>query len=211
MAIKIRIVTTSKNPPTWRMFCGDWTGSTGIPAPVNESRLRLLPRPTGLWRNTDFVKLWFGQTVSTLGTLMGALQLTAVLVLHSSPFQMGLLAALRVAPGIVFGLAAGVWADRLRRRPILIAADLCRAGLMGSIPIVHVFGTLRIEQLYVVAFVSGAMTIFFDTAYRSYLPSLVPRTAPRNAYASHARRARGARGFRVPRQRASHSRVSRGP
>ena len=106
---------------------------------------------------------------------MGALQLTAVLVLHASPFQMGLLAALRVAPGMVFGLAAGVWADRLRRRPILIAADLCRAGLMGSIPIVYLFGDLRIEHLYVVAFVSGAMTIFFDTAYRSYLPSLVPR------------------------------------
>ena len=106
---------------------------------------------------------------------MGALQLTAVLVLHASPFQMGLLAALRVAPGMVFGLAAGVWADRLRRRPILIAADVCRAGLMGSIPIVHLFGNLRIEHLYVVAFVGGAMTIFFDTAYRSYLPSLVPR------------------------------------
>ena len=106
---------------------------------------------------------------------MGALQLTSVLVLHASPFQMGLLAALRVAPGMVFGLAAGVWADRLRRRPILIAADVCRAGLMGSIPIVYVLGNLRIEHLYVVAFVGGAMTIFFDTAYRSYLPSLVPR------------------------------------
>ena len=76
---------------------------------------------------------------------MGALQLTAVLVLHASPLQMGLLAALRVAPGMVFGLAAGVWTDRRRRRPTLIAADLCRAGLMGSIPIVHLFGNLRIE------------------------------------------------------------------
>lgn len=137
--------------------------------------MRLLPKPTGLWRNADFVKLWAGQTVSTLGTLMGALQLTAVLVLDASPLQMGLLAALRVAPGLIFGLAAGVWVDRLRRRPILIAADMGRAALMGSIPIAFLLGALRMEHLYLVAFGTGALTIFFDTAYRSYLPSLVPR------------------------------------
>ncbi len=137
--------------------------------------MRFLPKPTGLWRNADFVKLWTGQTVSTLGTLMGALQLTAVLVLDASPLQMGLLAALRVAPGLIFGLAAGVWVDRLRRRPILIAADMGRAALMGSIPIAFLLGALRMEHLYLVAFGTGALTIFFDTAYRSYLPSLVPR------------------------------------
>ena len=67
----------------------------------------MAPTVTGLWRNTDFVKLWTGQTVSIFGTLMGALQLTAVLVPHAKSYQMGILAALSVAPGLVFGLGAG--------------------------------------------------------------------------------------------------------
>ncbi|MBI4338571.1 MAG: MFS transporter [Chloroflexi bacterium] len=132
-----------------------------------------LPKLAGLWQNADFIKLWTGQTVSIFGTLMGALQFTAVLVLHATPFQMGVLAALRVAPGLIVGLVAGVWVDRLRRRPILVAADLGRAALMGSIPAAFFIGQLRIQHLYFVAFASGVLTIFFDVAYRSYLPSLV--------------------------------------
>ncbi len=85
-------------------------------------------RPKSLWHNADFVKLWVGQTVSNFGSgITGiALPLTAVLVLSASPAQMGILGALDGLAVVVFGLIAGVWVDRVRRRPLLIAADLGR-------------------------------------------------------------------------------------
>jgi MFS family permease len=107
---------------------------------------------------------------------MGALPYTAVLVLQASPWQMGVLAALRWTPGLLFGMIAGVWVDRLHRRPILMAADFGRFALLATIPAAYLFDLLRMEQLYVVAFGTGTLTIFFDVAYRSYLPSLVSRS-----------------------------------
>jgi MFS family permease len=131
----------------------------------------------GLWRNGEFVKLWTGQTISQFGTQVSALAipLTAALVLNASPAQMGLLSALEFAPFLLLSLFAGVWVDRVRRRPILIVADIGRALLLGSIPLAAVLGMLGIEQLYVVGLLSGVLTVFFDVAYQSYLPVLVSR------------------------------------
>ncbi|MEX2159136.1 MAG: MFS transporter [Dehalococcoidia bacterium] len=78
-------------------------------------------------------------------------------------------------PGLVFGLVAGVWVDRLRRLPVMIAADLGRAALLVSIPIAYAFDALRIEQLYAVALAAGVLTIIFDVAYQSYVPTIVSR------------------------------------
>ena len=136
---------------------------------------RILPKSTGLWRNTDFVKLWAGLTVSRFGSFMGALQYTAVVLLHASPFQMGLLAGLNVAPGVLAGLFVGAWVDRVRRRPLLIAANAGRALALLSVPIAFALGALRIEQLYVVGFINGMLTTFFDVALGAYLLSLVGR------------------------------------
>lgn len=135
------------------------------------------PRLTGLWQNQDFLKLWAGQTISTFGSMVGsaALSFAAILSLDATPFQMGLLAACGLLPGFLFGLAAGAWVDRLRRRPVLIAADLGRAALLASIPLSWMIGVLRIEQLYAVALLTGALAVCFDVAYLSYLPSLVER------------------------------------
>ena len=130
----------------------------------------------GLWQDTDFAKFWVSRTVSNFGTLMGALQFVAVLVLGATPFQMGVLVALEVAPSIVIGFFAGVIADRIRRRPILIVSELGRFALLASIPAAFLIGQLRIEQLYVVAFFNGVLTTFFDVANRSYLPTLVNRS-----------------------------------
>lgn len=130
-------------------------------------------RITGLWRDPDFLKLWAARTVSEFGTLMGALQFTAVLVLGATPLQMGTLVALRRAPGAVVGFLAGPWVDRHRKRPIMIATDLGRAALFASIPIMYVVGELRIEQVYAVAFFESILTAIFDVAYRSYLPVLI--------------------------------------
>ena len=131
----------------------------------------------GLWREPDFLKLWAGETVSDFGdqiTLL-ALPLTAVITLHAGAAEMGLLAAAGSAPIALFSLFTGVWVDRLRRRPILIAADIGRALVLATVPVAFVLGVLTLAQLYVVAFLAGTLSVFFVIAYQSYLPSLVGR------------------------------------
>jgi MFS family permease len=132
---------------------------------------------TGLWRHPDFAKLWVAHTVSGLGTgITGqALPFTALLVLGASAGDMGLLAACAGAPVLLVILFAGVWADRLRRRPILIAADIGRAALLVTIPAAAVLGVLSLGQLFIVAALVESLSLFFNVAYRSYLPTLVQR------------------------------------
>jgi MFS family permease len=138
---------------------------------------RALSRPDGLWRHPDFLKLWAGQTVSVFGDQIAflALPLVAVLTLEANAVEMGILGAAERAPFLLVGLFAGVWADRVRRRPILIGADIGRVFLLGSIPAAALFGWLTLPYLYVVAFLVGILTVFFDVAYQSYLPVLVSR------------------------------------
>lgn len=133
------------------------------------------PPLKGLWNHPDFVKLWIGQTVSDLGNgITGiALPLTAVLILDATPAQMGILSALEGIAALLVGLFAGVWADRLRRRPILIVTDLGRAATLLSVPLAAFWGLLHIEQLYLVAALTGVLTVFFHVADQSFLPSLV--------------------------------------
>ena len=97
------------------------------------------------------------------------------MLLKASAFEVGLLTTAEFLPFILVGLPAGVWVDWLRRRPILIVGDLGRAVVLGSIPLAYELHVLHIIQLYVVAFVAGVFTVFFDVAYQSYLPSLVGR------------------------------------
>jgi MFS family permease len=132
---------------------------------------------TGLWRHADFMRLWTGQTISGFGSLIGAtaIAFTAILVLHATPFQLGILAAVRLVPGFLAGLIAGAWVDRLRRRPILIGADIGRGLLLATIPLAAILQRLHIEQLYIVTFFVGILSTFFDIAYESYLPSLIGR------------------------------------
>ena len=129
-----------------------------------------------LWRNQDFVRLWSAQTVSTFGSLITrpALPFLAILVLNATPAQVAILRAADHIPGFLIGLFAGVIIDRLRRRPVLIAADIGRALVLGSIPLVAFTGHVRIEQLYLVALGASALTVFFEVGYESYLPAVVP-------------------------------------
>jgi len=134
------------------------------------------PHLSGLWEHAEFRKLWAAQTVSFVGsqvTLL-ALPLAAVLTLHASSAQMGLLRAVSLAPTLL-GLVAGVWVDRVHRRPILILADLGRAVLLGTIPLAAFAGSLSIGHLYLVAVLTGILTTFFDVAQASLLPMLVAR------------------------------------
>jgi len=130
-----------------------------------------------LLRHPDFLKLWTAETVSLLGTQVTllALPLVAATILKVTPFEFALLGTIEFLPFILLSLPAGVWVDRLRRRPIMIVGDLGRAISLSSIPIAFAFGALTIWQLYVVGFVNGCLTVFFDVAYQSYLPSVVDR------------------------------------
>ncbi|CAN5282077.1 MFS transporter [soil metagenome] len=134
--------------------------------------------PTGgLWRHPDFLRLWSAQTISQFGSQVSqlALPLAAILVLDASAFEVALLGTVEFLPFLLFALPAGVWVDRLRRKPILVLGDLGRAIALASIPLAYAFDTLTIWQLYAVGFVVGVGTVFFDVAYQSYLPSLFER------------------------------------
>ncbi len=130
-----------------------------------------------LWRDGDFMKLWGGQSISELGSQISQLALptVAILLLGATPFQVGLLTALEFLAFPVVGLVAGVYADRLRRRPLMIACDLARMIALASVPVAFVFNALSMPQLYVVALITGVGTVFFDIAYQSYLPALISR------------------------------------
>jgi MFS family permease len=135
------------------------------------------PVPASLWRHRDFLLFWLGETVSLLGsqvTLL-ALPLTAVLVLHASVLQLGLLNAASFLPFLLVTLPAGAWLDRHRRRPVLLAANIGRAAVIALVPVAAVLGILRIEVLVAVAFTHGILTVFYDVGWLSYIPSIVSR------------------------------------
>ena len=128
--------------------------------------------------NREFVKLWLGQSVSLVGnqfTLI-ALPIAAAVTLHATALEMGLLGAMRFAPGILFGLPAGVLIDRTRRKPILAGSQVVSAIALGTIPAAALMHALTIGQLYVVAFVAGVAA----TAQAIALPSIVPTLAGRD-------------------------------
>ena len=139
--------------------------------------MRLWPQG-GLWRHPDFLRLWSGQTISQFGTQVSqlAIPLAAILVLDASAFAVATLATVEFLPFLLFTLPAGVWVDRLPRKPILVLGDVGRAAALLSIPLAYAFDALTIWQLYGVGFVVGTLTVFFDVAYQSYLPSLVERS-----------------------------------
>ena len=131
----------------------------------------------GLWRHPDFLKLWTAETISVFGSEFTglALPLVAVLLLDASAFAVSALVVIEFLPFILFAIPAGVWVDRLRRKPILVLGDLSRAALLVTIPIAYALDALTMGHLYVVGFLVGIGTVFFDVAYQSYLPALVER------------------------------------
>ena len=129
-----------------------------------------------LWRSPDFLKLWAGETISEFGSLVGrpALSFAAVITLAATPFQMALLSAANIIPGLLSPLA-GVWVDRLHRRPIMIVADLALMVVLLTIPLAAVAHLLSMPHLYAVVFITAALDTVFRIAYVAYLPTLVGR------------------------------------
>ncbi len=138
-------------------------------------------RARASWRSSlayhhDFRQLWAGDAVSQLGVqLVGlAMPVVAVQVLAAGAFEMGLLATFEMLAFLVIGLPAGAWVDRWRKKQVLIVGDAVRALLLLTLPAAYLADALTLTQLYLVALGVGAATVFFDVAYQSYLPDLVP-------------------------------------
>ena len=135
------------------------------------------PFGSPLWRNNAFVRVWTAASISIFGSLITriALPLVAILTLNAGPIEVAVLRSMDLAAALVVGLVAGAWVDRLRRRPVLIWADLGRAALLLAIPVSFMLGTLAFWQLLVVAALTAILTTFFDAADNAYLPTIVER------------------------------------
>jgi MFS family permease len=130
-----------------------------------------------MWRNGAFLRVWGAATISVFGSFVTriALPFVAILVLKAGPIEIALLRSLDLVAALLFGFVAGAWVDRLRRRPVLIWADLGRAVLLGSIPAAALGGWLTLPQVFLVSSLAAVLTTFFDVADRAYLPTVVGR------------------------------------
>jgi MFS family permease len=136
-----------------------------------------LARPGGLWRHRDFLLLWGGQTVSQVGSQVTilALPLVAIVLLKATTLQVGLLSTATTCAYLLVALPAGVVADRVSKRRVMLSCDLASVVVIGSVPVARAAGVLTLGQLYAVALAASALSAFFLVAYTSYLPSLLER------------------------------------
>ena len=136
---------------------------------------RTFSRRGGLWGHADFLNVWSAETISQFGAQISifAVPLIAAVSLNASPMQMGILAAAGPAPRLAVGFIAGAWADRLPRRPMMIATDLGRMVTSAMIPLAALTGHFSFEVLLLVAVLGGLQSVFFDAAWSALLPSLV--------------------------------------
>jgi Na+/melibiose symporter-like transporter len=131
----------------------------------------------GLLREPAFRRLWVAQSISQVGSQVTvlALPLVAILVLGASPFEVALLGAVEFLPFLLFTLPAGAWVDRLAKQSVMVVADLGRMVILGAIPLAYVLDVLALWQVYLVGFLAGTLTVFFDISYQAIVPELVRR------------------------------------
>ena len=135
-----------------------------------------LPTPS-LWRNGAFQRVWAAATISIFGSLVTrvALPFVAIVSLNADAIGVSLVRSMDLIAGLAVGLVAGAWVDRLRRRPVLIGADLGRAALLSLIPLAALGGWLSLPLLLAVTLLTALLTTFFDAADNAYLPTIVAR------------------------------------
>ncbi len=138
---------------------------TGVPAAQSET----------LWHNGNFLRFWLGETLSLLGTQVTslALPLTAITAFHATDEQVGILRFLQLAPYLVLSLLFGVWADRVRRRQVMLAANLTRMVLLTLIPVLYWLHSLSMAPLLIIACAIGVASVLFDVSSMAYVPTLV--------------------------------------
>ena len=160
---------------------------------------RILPqRPwlpaNDLLRDVAYRRLWTSILISSLGgqVTMLALPLTAAVLLHATPTQMGLLTAMEIVPFVLFSLPAGVWLDRVRKLPVYIVGE-CMIGLsVASVPLAWWAGWLTIGWLYVIGLVIGTVYTVAGSAAQIVLTQVVPRERLVEAHAKNALAGSGA-------------------
>lgn len=131
--------------------------------------------PASLWRDRNFLTMWGGQSLAQFGAQIVeiAIPVLAVLMLGASEAEVGYLNAAALAAFLLIGLPAGAWIDRMRKRHVMIAADIVRALALATIPLLWWLDALQMWHLYIVALVIGVANVFFDVSYQSLIPSLV--------------------------------------
>ncbi|MFI6600904.1 MFS transporter [Nonomuraea sp. NPDC050536] len=130
-----------------------------------------------MWRDGDFRRLWIGQTASQLGAQAGQviLPLITVIALNADAQQLGVLRSVQQAPILLLSLFVGAWVDRRRTRNVMVLADVGRAATLAVIPAAYLLGLLGMPLLVLVAFLIGALSVYFDVAYQAFLVRLVER------------------------------------
>ncbi len=124
-----------------------------------------------------YVRFWVASTVSEFGTYVTSIAISVIVVvtLDGGSAAVGLISAARWLPYLLLGLFAGVWVDRHRRKPILVASDLGRALILVSISVLGLAGWLTIPVLFGHMCLFGAISVVSDAAFQSFMPQLVPR------------------------------------
>jgi MFS family permease len=144
--------------------------------PVEVKQSQTQPPVRSLWHNRDYMLLWTGQLVSSVGSQVSQLAFPLlILALTHSPAQAGLAGALRALPYLIFSLPAGALIDRWDRKRVMILSDIVRGLALGSIPLAFAFGHLTIIQLYIVSTLEGTFFVFFNIAEAACLPRVVPK------------------------------------
>lgn len=143
------------------------------------------PKNVSLWRNRDYLLLWCGQAISTIGSSVSELAFPLlVLAITSSPAQAGIVAALGALPASLFSLPAGVLVDRWDRKRVMLFCEVGRFLSLASIPIALALGHLTVYQLYLNSLLEGTLAVLFGLAHTSSLGQVVPREQLPSAIAS---------------------------
>lgn len=170
-----------------------WLRGLGSALPcLNVRKLRLADND--LLRDRVYRRLWTSILISSFGgqiTLL-ALPLTAAVLLHATPTQMGYLTAMELAPFVLLSLPSGVWLDRVRKLPVYIAGEALIACTLASVPLAWTLGGLSMNYLYGVAFAIGCVFVTAGTAAQIVLTQVVPRARLVEAHAKNALASSGA-------------------
>jgi MFS family permease len=144
--------------------------------------------PDDLLRDLLYRRLWLSILTSGFGAqiTMLAIPLTAAVLLHATPTQMGALTSMELAPFVLFSLPSGVWLDRVRKLPVYIAGELTVGFILATVPLVWWLGLLNITYLYFVSFVIGCVFTTAGSASQIVLTQIVPRSRLVEAHAKNA-------------------------
>lgn len=157
-------------------------------------RRRIALAPDDLLRQATYRRLWSSILISSFGgqVTMLALPLTAAVLLHASPSQMGLLTAMEIVPFVLFSLPSGVWLDRVRKLPVYVIGESMMALVVASVPFAWWMDWLTMPWLYVVAFVLGTIYTTAGSAAQIVLTQVVTRDRLVEAHAKNALATSGA-------------------